>query len=120
MTLNLAYSKPLSEEDEEEAEYDYDSSRTSYTGSSSAQYFMSEDDRRACEVLKRYRDTKIYMNSSTSDMDDLPAYSAGPHATLDTRSTDPSESYQTEGTPTPPEDWTNQPLTATKEYIEMS
>jgi hypothetical protein len=101
MTLNLAYSKPLSEGDKEEAEYDYDSSRTSYTRSSSARYFMSEDDRRACEVLKRYRDTKIYMNSATSNLDDLPAYSAGPHATLDTRSTDQSESYPTEGKPPP-------------------
>lgn len=97
-TPDSAYCLPVSEEGEDEADFYEDSLSTSYTRSSSVQYSMSEDDRRACDVLKRYRDTKIYMNSSTSDdSDDLPAYSAGPHATLDTRSTSPSETYQSEG-----------------------
>lgn len=117
-TLNLAYCPPVSEEEEDEAEFYDDSFSTSYTKSSSVQYFMSEDDRRTCEVLKRYRDTKIYMNPSTSDLDDLPAYSAGPRATLGNRSTNPSESYQSEGA-FPLKDWPSQPLTVTMEYIKM-
>jgi hypothetical protein len=109
MTLNLTYCKPVSEEEEKEeeeddddgdaeAEYSYDSLSTSYIRSPLAGHTLSEYDRYACELLKRHRDTKIYMTWFTSDSDDLPEYSAGPHATLDTRSVDPGESYQTEGT----------------------
>ncbi|RAO64509.1 uncharacterized protein BHQ10_000521 [Talaromyces amestolkiae] len=98
MTLSLAYCPPLSEEDESEGEAEFHqvSPSMSYTRSSSVQYPMSEGDRRACDVLKCYQDTKVYINSSTPDSDDLPAHSAGSHTALDTRSTNPSETYQSE------------------------
>lgn len=120
MTPNLPYRPPVSEEDEDEdeAEFYQDSLSTSYPRSSSAGYTMSDHDRYACDLLKRYRDSKTYFNSSASDLDDLPAYSAGPHTTLATRSTNRSGSYQSEGTSLP-DDWLSQPLTATKEYIKM-
>lgn len=110
MTPNLPYCPPVSkedeDEDEDEAEFYQDSLSTSYPRSSSAGYSMSDHDRYACDLLKRYRDSKTYFNSSASD--DLPAYSAGPHATLDTRPVDHSESYQSEGTFIP-EDRPSQP-----------
>ena len=102
MTPNLPYCPPVSEkdedDDEDEAEFYQDSLSTSYPRSSSAGYTMSDHDRYACDLLKRYRDSKTYFNSSASDSDDLPAYSAGPHTILNTRSAIPSESYPTEGT----------------------
>ncbi|GAM39333.1 hypothetical protein TCE0_034r10800 [Talaromyces pinophilus] len=104
MTPDLPYCPPLSEkdededEDEDEAEFYQDSLSTSYPRSSSAGYTMSDHERYACDLLKRYRDSKTYFNSSASDSDDLPAYPAGPHTILDTRPVDHSESYQSEGT----------------------
>lgn len=75
MTLELTYCLPVSEKDDHEAEFYQDSLGTSYTRSSSVEYFMSEDDGQTCEVSKRYRDAKTYLNSSTSGSDSS-AYSA--------------------------------------------
>lgn len=98
VTFNLAYCAPLSEEEEDEAEFYNDSLSTIYTRSSSAGYTISETDRYACDLLKRYRDTKFYVSSSTSNSDDLPEYSTRPHAILNTRPVNYGESYHMEGT----------------------
>ena len=124
MTLNLAYCPPVEEEGEEDDdgdEYLYDSFITSYTSASSEGQPISEHDRYVCNLLRRYRDTKIYLDSSTSELDDLPSYSVVPQAPSDTHLIDHREGYQPEGiSPLPGEDRASHPLTVKKVFINPS